>query len=280
MDLYGTQVTAAEPFILDPERLQPVAEQHRHEYAAADPYPHSVIDAFLPKTILERVVSEIPRPGETDWIEFDDGRGKKLASKVETQLGSATRALLYQLNSSVFIDFLETLTGIRGLVPDPHFWGGGVHQIVRGGFLKIHADFNRHPRLNLDRQLNLLIYLNPEWHEEWGGHLELWDRDMIQCRKKILPIFGRCVVFSTTDFSNHGHPDPLNCPEGTTRKSLALYYYSNGRPRSETDGKHYSTPFRRRPGEKLFFTPETIAQQVLPPFLMSMISGLRNRKQQ
>lgn len=204
MDLYGTQVTAAEPFILDPERLQPVAEQHRHEYAAADPYPHSVIDAFLPKTILERVVSEIPRPGETDWIEFDDGRGKKLASKVETQLGSATRALLYQLNSSVFIDFLETLTGIRGLVPDPHFWGGGVHQIVRGGFLKIHADFNRHPRLNLDRQLNLLIYLNPEWHEEWGGHLELWDRDMIQCRKKILPIFGRCVVFSTTDFRTMG----------------------------------------------------------------------------
>ena len=171
---------------------------------------------------------------------------------VETQFGSATRALLYQLNSSVFIDFLETLTGIRGLIPDPHFWGGGVHQIVRGGFLKVHTDFNRHPRLKLDRRLNLLLYLNPEWQEEWGGHLELWDRGMAKCGKRILPIFGRCVVFSTTDFSNHGHPDPLNCPEGMTRKSLALYYYSNGRPSSETAGKHYSTSFRRRPGEKPF----------------------------
>jgi 2OG-Fe(II) oxygenase superfamily len=279
MDGYRTQFAAAEPFILDSERLLALAERRRREYAAADPYPHIVIDAFLPKMALERVLSEVPKPDEIGWIEFDDARGKKLASKVETQLGSATRALLYQLNSSVFIDFLETLTGIRGLVPDPHFWGGGIHQIVRGGFLKVHADFNRHPRLNLDRRLNLLLYLNPEWREEWGGCLELWDRDMTECRKKILPIFGRCVVFSTTDFSNHGHPEPLNCPEGTTRKSLALYYYSNGRPRGETDGRHYSTPFRSRPGERLFFTPETIAQQVLPPFLMSIISGWRNRRQ-
>lgn len=278
MDLYGTQLAAAEPILLEPARLQTLAEQHRREYAAAEPFPHIVIDDFLPKAVLERVISEIPRPGEVGWIEFDDARGKKLASKFETQLGSATRALLYQLNSSVFVDFLETLTGISGLVPDPHLWGGGVHQIVRGGFLKVHADFNRHPRLKLDRRLNLLLYLNTEWQEEWGGHLELWDRDMTECRKKILPIFGRCVVFSTTDFAYHGHPDPLNCPAGTTRKSLALYYYSNGRPRSETAGEHYSTPFRRRPGERLLLTPETIAQNLLPPIVMSMISALRHRR--
>jgi hypothetical protein len=272
-------LTTAEPFPLAPEHLQLLAENNRREYAAADPYPHIVIDDFLSSAVLERVLAEIPRPGEAGWIEFDDARGKKLASKVETQFGGATRALLYQLNSSVFIDFLETLTGIRGLIPDPHFWGGGVHQIVRGGFLKVHTDFNRHPRLKLDRRLNLLLYLNPEWQEEWGGHLELWDRDMTECRKRILPTFGRCVVFSTTDFSNHGHPDPLNCPEGTTRKSLALYYYSNGRPRSETAGEHYSTPFRRRPGEKPFLTPQTIAQNILPPIVMSMISALRHRRQ-
>jgi 2OG-Fe(II) oxygenase superfamily len=278
MDLFGTQLAAAE-FLLDPEHLHRLAEQHRREYTEADPYPHIVIDNFLPKAVLEPVLAEIPRAGEIGWIEFDDARGKKLASKVETQLGAATRALLYQLNSSVFIDFLETLTGIRGLVPDPHLWGGGVHQIVRGGFLKVHTDFNRHPRLKLDRRLNLLLYLNPEWQEEWGGHLELWDRDMTECRKKILPIFGRCVVFSTTDFANHGHPDPLNCPEGITRKSLALYFYSNGRPKGETAAKHYSTPFRRRPGERLLLTPQTIAHSLLPPIVMSMISALRHRRQ-
>jgi len=268
-----------EPFRLDPERLRLLAEQHRRDYTAADPYPHIVIDDLLPKAVIDRVIAEIPRPDEIGWMEFDDARGKKLASKVETQLGDATQALLHQLNSSVFIDFLETLTGIHGLIPDPHFLGGGVHQIVRGGFLKIHTDFNRHPRLKLDRRLNLLLYLNPKWEEEWGGQLELWDHDMTECRKKILPIFGRCVLFSTTDFSNHGHPDPLNCPEGITRKSLALYYYSNGRPRSETTGEHYTTPFRRRPGEKLVLTRETIAQNLLPPIVMSMISALRHRRQ-
>jgi len=274
-----SELTAAESFPVDPVRLQELAETHRHAYAAADPFPHVVIDDFLPRCVLDQVLAEIPKPGEISWIEFDDARGKKLASKAETQLGSATRLLLYQLNSSPLIDFLETLTGIRGLIPDPHFWGGGVHQIVRGGFLKVHTDFNRHPRLKLDRRLNLLVYLNPEWQEEWGGGLELWDRDMSECRKRILPVFGRCVIFSTTDFSNHGHPDPLSCPEGVTRKSLALYYYSNGRPRGETGVEHYSTPFRRRPGEKSFLTPETIAHNLLPPIVMSMISALRHRRQ-
>jgi Rps23 Pro-64 3,4-dihydroxylase Tpa1-like proline 4-hydroxylase len=278
MDLVGTQLAATERVLLDPVRLQTLAEQHRRDYAAAQPFPHVVIDDFLQRSVLERVFYEIPKRGEIGWIEFDDARGKKLASKLETELGSATRALLYQLNSSVFIDFLETLTGISGLIPDPHFWGGGVHQIVRGGFLKVHADFNRHPRLKLDRRLNLLIYLNPEWEEQWGGHLELWDRDMMECRRKILPIFGRSVIFSTTDFANHGHPEPLNCPQGKTRKSLALYYYSNGRPRSETAGEHYATPFRRRPGEGRLLTPETIAQNLLPPIVMSMISAFRHRR--
>ena len=272
-------MTIADPSLFAPERLQMLAEQHRREFAAGEPYPHVVIDDFLPQAVLERLLSEIPKPSEIGWIEFDDARGKKLALEREVQLGSATRSLLYHLNSSAFIDFLETLTGIRGLIPDPHLWGGGVHQIVRGGFLKVHADFNRHPRLKLDRRLNLLLYLNPGWQEEWGGCFELWDRDMTACRKKILPTFGRCVIFSTTDYSYHGHPDPLDCPEGTTRKSIALYYYSNGRPRDETAGEHSSTPFRRRPGERIFVTPETIAQNLLPPIVMSMISGLRHRRQ-
>ena len=231
-------------FILDPEFLRSIAERNRQDYSRADPFPHIVLDDLFAEEAIERVRREVPSPDDIRWIAFDDARGKKLASKAETQLGGATRNLLYQLNSSVFIEFLETLTGIEGLIPDPHFWGGGVHQIVRGGFLKIHADFNRHPKLKLDRRLNLLLYLNRGWQGAWGGNLELWDRNMMECRKRILPIFGRCVIFSTTDFANHGHPDPLDCPEDETRKSLALYYYSNGRPRDEVASGHYATPFR------------------------------------
>jgi hypothetical protein len=109
----------------------------------------------------------------------------------------------------------------------------------------VHADFNRHRDYGLDRRLNLLLYLNKDWRQEYGGELQLWDRDMKQCEAKVLPIFNRVMIFGTTDFTYHGHPDPLQCPEGMTRKSLALYYFSNGRPAEEVTGEH-STLFRAR----------------------------------
>ena len=112
------------------------------------------------------------------------------------------------------------------------------YEIKRGGVLKVHTDFNRHPNLSLDRRINVLIYLNKNWKEEYGGHLELWDKDMTKCIKKIAPTFNTMVIFSTTDFSNHGHPDPLNCPNERSRKSIALYYFSSGRPEHEIINKH------------------------------------------
>jgi Rps23 Pro-64 3,4-dihydroxylase Tpa1-like proline 4-hydroxylase len=113
-----------------------------------------------------------------------------------------------------------------------------------GGFLKVHVDFNRHPLLNLDRRLNLLVYLNEDWRDEYGGHLELWPADMSRCERRILPVFNRTVVFSTTDASFHGHPAPLACPEGMSRKSVSFYYYTNGRPAHEGAEPH-DTIFRK-----------------------------------
>jgi Rps23 Pro-64 3,4-dihydroxylase Tpa1-like proline 4-hydroxylase len=234
-------------FQLDLEYLNQLALKYRSGYNQAAPFPHIVIDDFLPPALLESVLHEFPQVHSVQWKTFDNAAEKKLASTHELQMGELTRFLLYQLNSSTFLTFLEQLTGIDGLIPDPHFVGGGLHQIERGGYLKMHVDFNRYERLKLDRRLNLLIYLNQNWSEEYGGHLELWDQDMTRCEKKILPIFNRCVIFSTTDFSYHGHPEPLTCPEDMTRKSLALYYYSNGRPAIEAGDAH-STIFRERPG--------------------------------
>ena len=189
-------------------------------------------------------------------------------------MGDATRFLLYQLNSSIFISFLEKLTGIPGIIPDPHFQGGGLHQIEREGFLKIHVDFNKHKEMKVDRRLNLLIYLNKNWKEEYGGHFELWNQDMTVCEKKILPIFNRCVVFSTSDFSYHGHPDPLKYPEEMTRKSLALYYYSNGRPSEEISNNH-STLFKERPGDNLNQKAasgkrSSLLHKLLPPIVIDL----------
>jgi Rps23 Pro-64 3,4-dihydroxylase Tpa1-like proline 4-hydroxylase len=237
-------------FILDSARLTELAEQFSGSYASAVPFPHAVIDNFLPEEALRSVAQSFPQPREIRWHEFDNPRQRKLAAEDETVIEENARWLLYQLNSAVFLRFLESLTGIDGLISDPYFTGGGLHQIERGGYLKIHADFNRHPTFNLDRRLNLLLYLNEDWKEEYGGHLELWDRQMSKCVRRIAPVFNRCVIFSTTDFSYHGHPEPLACPPGVTRKSLALYYYSNGRPEEELFAGH-GTLIRPRPGETI-----------------------------
>jgi len=160
------------------------------------------------------------------------------------------RQFFWELNSSTFLKFLEKLTGIKNLLTDPHLQGGGIHQIERGGLLRVHSDFNFHPVFKLDRRLNLLLYLNEPWPEEWGGHLQLWSKDMRRCEQKILPQARRCVIFNTLSDSWHGHPEPLACPEGVHRKSIAMYYYSNGRPKAEQHRPH-KTKWQAMPGESL-----------------------------
>lgn len=210
----------------------------RERYVSARPFPHIVLDDLFEDDVLEQVLAEFPRPGEIDWVEFDSPTEKKLGYSYRSPVGESLRAFLLLMGSAPVLEFLQALTGIEGLIPDPYFGGAGPHQIERGGFLKIHADFNWHPLLKLDRRLNLLVYLNKEWKEEYGGHLELWNRDMSRCEQKILPVFNRTVVFSTTDFSYHGHPTPLACPEGWSRKSVSFYYYTNGRPSEERSAPH------------------------------------------
>lgn len=242
--------SSAARFHFDRDTLLAVAEDRSAAYAAAHPFPHAVIDDFLPPDVLEGVLAEFPRPQQVDWETFDSPTERKLASNDDSAMGEATRRLLAEFNSGAFIDFLERLTGIDGLIPDPHFVGGGLHQIERGGHLKVHADFNRHPRTGLERRLNVLVYLNRDWKPEYGGAFELWNRDMSRSEAQVLPYFNRCVVFTTTDTSFHGHPEPLNCPDGETRKSMALYYYSRTRP-AEESGADHNTLFQARPGEEL-----------------------------
>ncbi|MFL6248159.1 MAG: 2OG-Fe(II) oxygenase [Thermoanaerobaculia bacterium] len=216
----------------DPRSLR---EQYRH----ADPFPHIVIDGLFEDAVLDRVLAEFPKPDEMRWMSFDSPTEKKLGYYHEhSTITPAVRAFLDALNGFEMLLFLEELTGIEGLIPDPYFGGGGLHQIESGGFLKIHTDFNVHPKLKLDRRVNMLIYLNKDWQDAWGGHLELWNASMTECRQKIAPTFNRTVVFSTTDTSFHGHPHPLGTPPGVTRKSVSLYYYTAGRPEEEQSAPH------------------------------------------
>jgi 2OG-Fe(II) oxygenase superfamily len=251
-------------------RMAELAKAAPADYAAARPFPHVVFDHFFDPALLDKVLAEFPQPGAIGWQRFDNAREIKLASAAEAAFGPVTRLLLYHLNSITFLEFLSKVTGIANLISDPCFDGGGLHQIVRGGKLAVHADFNKHPRYGLDRRLNVLLYLNRDWREEYGGHLELWNREMTRYEARVLPLFNRLMIFGTTDFTYHGHPEPLQCPPELTRKSLALYYFTNGRPAEEISGEH-STLFRARANEE--FKPDlrqrlrSAARELLPPIL-------------
>ncbi|RDC55896.1 2OG-Fe(II) oxygenase [Pedobacter chinensis] len=177
------------------------------------------------------------------------------------------------------LKFLQTLTGIdEPLIPDPYFEGGGYHEIKPGGVLKIHTDFSTNSITKLDRRINLLIYLNKDWEESYGGHFELWSKDMIKCERKILPTFNTVAIFSTIPLSHHGHPNPLTCPPDRSRKSLALYYYSNGRPANEISEDKLTT-FKGRKDVGRDVIPKTtreIIRDFIPPIILKALKSRKN----
>ncbi len=258
-------------------RMRSVGESARATYSEAKPFPHLVFDDFFAPELLDIVLEEFPNSGDIAWQRFNDAREIKLASPLEASFGPATRLLFYHLNSMTFLDWLTQVTGIENLIPDPGLEGGGLHQILPGGKLGVHADFNKHRRYGLDRRLNLLVYLNKEWREEYGGDLQLWNSDMTECAARVSPIFNRVMLFGTTDFTYHGHPDPLLCPKGMTRKSLALYYFSNGRPSEEITGEH-STLFRARHKDEFQESfgqrVRKVAKDILPPIVSRQLKRL------
>lgn len=270
-------------FYFDHEELRTLGESKHEAYVNNAPFPHIVIDNFLPEEVLSEVLGEFPEPGGIEWQNYKNAREKKLATTGDAQMGPNTRHLLSQLNSAASLDFLSALTGIEGLVPDPYYVGGGLHQITKGGFLKVHADFNWHEKLRLNRRINLLIYLNQDWQENYEGHLELWDKPMKNCVQRVLPVFNRCVIFTTTSDSWHGNPVPLACPEGMSRKSIALYYYTAEAPETGANDPH-STLFRDRPGEFAarreafeLASPREILRKLVPPIFVDAARYLTGR---
>ena len=241
------------------------------KFQQASPFPHIVIDNLFDNTILRQVADAFYPAEDPRWHRFaDPHRETKLASTSEMYLPSVIQQFVRELNAEQFLTQISILTAIPGLIPDPYLLGAGMHMILPGGKLAIHADFNKHPIMNVDRRLNLLIYLNEDWHESYGGHLELWNRSMQSCTQRILPVCNRTVLFLTDDFSFHGHPEPLTCPAHRVRKSIAMYYYTNGRPLHElrAPGEH-NTLFQDRPQDRQEQAPFTTP---LPPQLEPPVS--------
>jgi hypothetical protein len=265
------------PYFFDRGSLQRRLASARPDYVAAVPFPHCVIDDFVPASVLEQVLVEFPDPRDPGWSQTRSGRDRKMLYRDEDGMGPQTRQLVDQLRSSTFVRFLEALTGIAGLVPGPHLdGGGGLCAIEPGCRLQVHADYNRNEHIRLDRRLNVILFLNKDWREEYGGQLELWDRTVTRCGRRILPAFNRCVVFATSDYTPHGHPTPVQTPDGRTRKALILYYYTNGRPADEATAAH-GTIYHARPGEH-GARARRILRKCVPPIVHEVLHAVRRRR--
>tara|TARA_X000000950_G_C13741714_1_gene588773 strand:+ start:183 stop:983 length:801 start_codon:yes stop_codon:yes gene_type:complete len=229
--------------------LEKVASINNKKYENAEPFPNIVFDNFFNENILNKILENFPSNLQEIGNENNTKAEKKLSLNDPSKFSHETNNFINYLNSAPFVKFLNKLTGIdETLITDPYLIGGGLHELRNDGYLNVHADFNQHPSMKLDRRLNILIYLNKNWSENNGGQLELWDKKMANCIKNILPVFNRMVVFSTTDFSYHGNPNKVKVENNLSRKSIAMYYYSNGRPSSERQLGLHSTIFRKRPG--------------------------------
>ena len=263
----------------DADALRRQGLELREAYQNAKPFPHIAIDDFIPASVLDLCLEQFPTKADVDSRSFDRDQERFKTSFNPDYLSPPLRAFFYSLNSRPFLQFLENLSGIKGLVPDPFYIGGGFHETRNGGHLSIHADFNHHKLMDLERRLNVLIYLNRDWRLEYGGALELWDEKMERCVRSIEPEFGRCVVFSTTGKSYHGHPAPVAHPQGKPRRSIALYYYT---ATWTDDSRAKTTQFRSRKGtadqaDWLVRRDEFLTEFLPPALSRPVLRSLRRR---
>lgn len=238
--------------IFDFEKWTQSLPQNQTTYQGAAPYPHIQLDNFLEEWAADKALSEFPAIKDAGWIHYIHVNEKKHGLNKMELLPPFIQEVIKELNTDAFVNYISLLTGIPNLKADDMLEGGGLHQSKRNGFLNVHADFTVHPhKRNWRRRVNILIYLNKNWKPEYNGDLELWDRKMNGVQQKIAPLFNRCVIFNTDEDSYHGVPETILCPEDDTRKSIALYYFTE-----ETEKPTLrATNYKARPSDGLKAIP-------------------------
>jgi hypothetical protein len=228
-------------------KLQKLGKLKHDEYTKNSPFAHMSFTDLFDTAMLRQVHDEFPlmeagmscKTNRTTIKKFSyrtsgSARFGKEDVDVLEACGPHTKKFLTYLNSEEFLNFLEDLTGISNLVADDTYEGAGPCSIGTGGLLKMHIDFNVHPKNEkLHRRINVLVYLNEDWEDDWGGHLDLWgDVENDELKVRIPPNMNTTAIFNTTEDSWHGHPDPLNCPNDRRRRFISAYYYVKEPPGS------------------------------------------------
>lgn len=197
------------------------------QFRDAEPYEHVVIPDFFSSDVAARLMDAFPQPNkdDRDWKHYDNPIEQKFTLNDFSSLPEF-KELFDILQSDEFVDHIRNITGIANLEADPHFHGAGLHAYPTNGKLDIHLDYSIHPITGKERRVNLIIYMNKNWKDEYGGHLELWNSELTKCTKVIAPSWNSAVLFRTNNISYHGLPKPIKCEDGEHRKSIAIYYVS------------------------------------------------------
>ncbi len=245
-----------EPWFFERKPLKALALAQRDAYRVARPYPHAVFENFLGVSRAEELARAFPGPDHPGWLRRDYAEQSARLNQLQRSgfegVDPRIRHLLAELSSMAFMDFLGALTGIEGLIADPHFRGAGLSLTLPGGHLALHADFNRDRTRHLLRKITVLYYLGGAWQESWGGALELWNEARSECEQAYFPLLDRMIVMAHGDTFWHGHPAPLACPEGRYRATVQAYYYVATPPPTEEDshGAVWVTPEPKAPSSR------------------------------
>jgi hypothetical protein len=247
-----------------------------HEsFIDAKPFPHIVFDGLFSPRLLELMYDDFERLNWSDWRRFDNANEYKRGSAAKTRLGTASQLYFNTIYSGQFVDFLEHVTGIEGLITDPELYAGGLHEIPTDGKFAMHIDFNQHSVTRLDNRLVFITYLNKNWLPAYGGALRLQNPERDKPAVEIVPEFGRTALFYQSSKSLHGHPDPVAAPDGRPRRSAAAYFYSNGRSDGE-DPNFHTTQFAKiaqaTGREKLMNT----VKYLLPPVAFDAVRKVKS----
>lgn len=216
-----------------------------------EPYKHLVIDNFFDERLAQSCLNNFPSLSDPIWEHANDADIEikyRTTWKSEFDIPDGIIDAVKILNSSLMLDAMSRRFEIKKVVPDPYFTGGGLNVTKPGGLLDVHVDGNYHDATGLNRRLNALLYLNPNWQPSWGGEFGIYDDLGDRCLKLVAPLFNRLVIFDTHDKSFHGLPAPLKFPDGETRKSIILYYYTKEpRPDSQiTVEKPHSALWKKK----------------------------------
>jgi hypothetical protein len=236
-----------------PRRLQPLdRERLRREFHSASPFPFVKVDDLLDPAFATDIARSYPSfqgAIERGKTYRTVNERKKVELSDSTLFPPAVQRLNEALASAEFVSDLSYISGIPNLLADAQLDGGGMHVTGPGGRLDVHVDFNYLPERQLYRRINLLLYLNPVWDDAWGGHVQLWDREVARCRHSFLPVINRCIIFETSDISFHG-VTPVSVGAPHPRCSFAAYYYTVDAP-PRWEGTVHSTIFKARPEERV-----------------------------